>query len=190
MSEPSNHIKDFLSSQEAAMKDFVTGFCKDLGVEELKAELSLHHERLEAFIDSIHEPLPASVTSQATPIAFATPIRGKAPTHTSSGKALRIAGAGTLFRSGSDKKRPPPPDHDDVDTDVSFDNILVEEGSPAPRKKRTKSNASELTNEESTRPNVHEAGTSGNNAHGHHQGSARRTASGRKAVFNNPFISR
>jgi hypothetical protein len=107
MCEPRNHIKAFLASQEAAMKDFITGFYKDLGIEELKAELSLHHERLEAFIDSIHEPLPASVTSQATPIAFATPIRGKAPTHTSSGKALRIAGAGTLFRSGSDKKRLP-----------------------------------------------------------------------------------
>jgi hypothetical protein len=190
MSEPSNHIKAFLASQETAMKDFVTKFCKDLGVQELKTELSLHHERLRAFIDSIHEPLPASVTAQATPIAFQTPIRGKAPTHTSSGKALRIAGAGTLFKSGSGKKRPPQPRHDDVDTDVSFENILVEEGSPAPRKKRTKFNAGEVANEESTHPNIQKTETSVNNAHGHHQGTARRTVIGRKAVFNNPFISR
>ena len=187
----SKYVKVFLASEQAAFKVFLDEIKEsELDLNELQSELSKHCDELRGALDSLRPRRP-SPPILATPARKATTSRPTVPTRTSSGRVLRVGGAGTVFRTGSGTKRRRTPDSDSP-SEASVARTTIDDDSPTPRKKRLVP-AGQMNKIEEGGASVAGEAVANHNLDDdrpRYQGTARRTGSGtKKRVIDSPFIN-
>jgi hypothetical protein len=192
----STAFEAFLASQQAGFESFLTQ-CEDVSLDDINRMLSKHYMELQRILGSKHPLLGETKATSipATPHINARQLRA-IPTHTPAGRPLSVAGAGTLFKTGSGSKRRGPPSDSDSSLEAAEVNTIRNNASPVPRtSKRRLASASKVKNstnkdadnqdlEDESKPSNGEAlATSAPKA------PVRRRGSGQKRVLKNPFIS-
>jgi hypothetical protein len=182
----SKYVTAFLASELAAFKTFLGEVDEgELDVNELQVELSKHCDMLRSALDTFHPPRPSSPVL-AIPTRRATPKKATTLTRTPSGRALRVGGAGTIFKMGSGTKRRPSPDSDFA-TEAVVARTTLEDDSPAPRKRHLMT-AGEMHKTEDGEALA--AGELAMDERPRYQGTARRPGSGtKKRVIDSIFIN-
>ena len=184
----------FLVSQKAGFESFLAK-CEDISLDEVRKMLSKHCKELQRVLDN-YPQLGETKDNRmpSTPRLNSRQLRA-IPTHTPAGKALSVAGAGTLFKTGSGTKRRAPPPDSDSSPEAAEVNTIQNNASPVSQsaKKRlvSVSKSKKATNKDANDQDAGEKGKHSNEALAamNSKPPARRRGSGQKIVMNNPFIS-